>query len=83
MPVSSRSKTGSVPASLIAMIGGDGDDMLILRRQRFAVGGFQATRLDLRDRLALVSLDQHQVAGRDAGDDFLECQARVRRATRA
>lgn len=55
-----------------SMIGGDGADMGIARRQRFAVCGLQAAGFDFRDRLTLVAFDQNEIAGGETGEDFLE-----------
>ncbi|MNY50651.1 hypothetical protein D3C86_1861700 [compost metagenome] len=60
------------------MIGGNGADVRIGWRQGLAVGRFQAARLDLRDRLALIAFDQDQIARGEPGEDLLE--TRFRRA---
>ncbi|EGE56498.1 transcriptional regulator, LysR family protein [Rhizobium etli CNPAF512] len=54
------------------MIGGDRRDVRIVRRERCTICGFQAAGFDFRDRLALVALDQHEIAGGETGEDLLE-----------
>ena len=73
-PITSRSIRSARPAMssrpnrgtamrLGRVIGGDGDDMGIVRGQRRAAEGLRAPRLDLRHGRRLVALDDDQVAG--------------------
>jgi hypothetical protein len=64
------------PGILDRMIRGNRQDMRIGRGERLAILRFQPPCLDLRDRFALVTFDQHQIARCKTCEDFRKARFR-------